>query len=117
MTPVFPLCDLALHRSHLILPSEVEQRQLKETRVIWIPPAPTEWIKGIGRQGNGVEVCRVPGYVWGKGRNDVGGMMRVKRGEKVVLFLHGGGLLSGSAHESDLSASGSCLPARPSHSH
>lgn len=89
-----------LQRDLTVLP---DNKTLKETRAIWIPPAGEEWLKGVGRSDE-VATVRIPGYVWGKGREDVG-EMHVGYGESVCLFLHGGGLAVGSAHESDLTAS------------
>lgn len=94
-------CDLRLAQRGLrLLPPK---KELKETRAIWIPPAGGEWIKGVGKSDE-VSTVRVPGYVWGKGKDDEG-EMKVGPGENVVLFFHGGGLAVGSAHEDYLASS------------
>ncbi|KAK4702457.1 hypothetical protein P7C70_g3768, partial [Phenoliferia sp. Uapishka_3] len=100
LTYIVSKCDMkVLQRDGSILPPN---EGLKETRAIWIPPAGKEWLKGVGCSDE-VATIKIPGYVWGKGKNDVGDM-RVKPSETVLLFLHGGGLAVGSAHESDLTA-------------
>ena len=103
LTHVVSRCDLKLaQRDHTVLPT---QGSLKETRAIWIPPAGEEWLTGIGNSAD-VATIRVPGYIWGEGKEDVG-EMGVGRSQNVMLFLHGGGLAVGSAHEKDITAGAS----------
>ncbi|KAM0755157.1 alpha/beta-hydrolase [Meredithblackwellia eburnea MCA 4105] len=94
---VISQCDIA-HGTRDI-GSLPDTKTLNETRAVWIPPAGKEWVKGMGKSEE-VGTVRVPGYVWGRGKSDKGDIV-VEEGEKVVLFFHGGGLASGSAHESD----------------
>lgn len=83
---VLPRCDFPFNVSPLgSLPSV----KFKETRVVWIEAAGAEWVKGVGRS-ELAEPVRVPGYVWGKGKDDEG-QMKVGEGENVLLYLHGGG--------------------------
>ncbi|KAL8284020.1 hypothetical protein RQP46_005133 [Phenoliferia psychrophenolica] len=93
-------CDLKLaQREHTILP---DKSSLKETRAIWIPPAGDEWLKGVGKSDE-VATVKIPGYVWGEGKDEAGDMA-VGKSQSVMLFLHGGGLAVGSAHEKDITA-------------
>ncbi|TFK38485.1 Alpha/Beta hydrolase protein [Crucibulum laeve] len=74
---------------------EVPQHELKESSFIWISPADSDAVRGPAVD-ELVKPVRIPGYVWPKGRT----LDEDNSGGFVMLFIHGGGYMMGSGHES-----------------
>ncbi|KAG8691701.1 hypothetical protein FRC11_012452 [Ceratobasidium sp. 423] len=83
---------------------EVAAKDCQDARFIWVDGVPPELIVGEIRRL--ARVCRVqpvriPAYGFGKWRST---RDRARAGEKVILNLHGGGYIIGTAHPEDLTA-------------
>ncbi|KAJ1308506.1 hypothetical protein OPQ81_004210 [Rhizoctonia solani] len=83
---------------------EVAAKDCQDARFIWVDGVPSELIVGeIKRlaQVCGAQPARIPAYGFGKwdSARDL-----ARDGEKVILNLHGGGYIIGTAHPEDLTA-------------
>ncbi|EUC67417.1 esterase [Rhizoctonia solani AG-3 Rhs1AP] len=88
-------------RDHTI---EVAAKHCQDARFIWVDGVPPELIVGeIKRlaQACGAQSVRIPAYGFGKwdSARDL-----ARDGERVILNLHGGGYIIGTAHPEDLTA-------------
>lgn len=109
---------------------ETDVRPRKETRFVWVPPAPEDWVEGewkdwMGEQrgnwgkGGMVKRRRVGAYWWGERmtppseKEMVDGTVDKKYTDDeafVVLFFHGGAYALGSAQEEDITGCTSRIP-------
>ncbi|CAE6419388.1 unnamed protein product [Rhizoctonia solani] len=84
---------------------EVAAKDCQDTRFIWVDGVPPELVVGeIKRlaQVCGAQPVRIPAYGFGKWDS---AQDPARDSEKVVLNLHGGGYVMGTAHPEDLTAS------------
>lgn len=72
---------------------------LKESRAFFIEGAEENFIKGILKS-DFVSSSKIPAYIYGADIMGEGGL-HLNKDEKVLLYLHGGGLAVGSANECD----------------
>lgn len=87
-----------------VTPEKLNSGKLVHTRAQWIPVPDnkSKWYQGIAIK-EGCEPCQIVGVAWAKSgppNND----LKVEKGEKIYLNLHGGGLAMGNATETDITA-------------
>ncbi|CAE6418605.1 unnamed protein product [Rhizoctonia solani] len=83
---------------------EVAAKDCQDARFIWVDGVPPELIVGEVRRlarACRAQSVRIPAYGFGKWRST---RDLARSGEKVILNLHGGGYIIGTAHPEDLTA-------------
>ncbi|CUA70318.1 hypothetical protein RSOLAG22IIIB_00673 [Rhizoctonia solani] len=85
---------------------EVDAKSCQDARFIWIDSVASELVTGeIKRFASacGAESQRIPAYGFGKW-GTTPDVPLAKDGEKIILNLHGGGFIAGTAHPEDFTA-------------
>jgi acetyl esterase/lipase len=81
-----------------------DHNRIDHVKGVWIDPCPSFLLVDEVAQyanANGVKPVQIPGYWQCKPGHDIPNAARAESGERVILFLHGGGFFVASAHPDD----------------